>query len=182
MKYDVVTYGAPVLREKANPIEEINEDIRQLAADMLQTMYASNGIGLAGQQIGKALAICVVDVPQEHDESARGNTQVDPEIHMPLVMINPVITQRVGESTGEEGCLSVPDIVVPVKRAAEVTVEFLDVAGFKQSIHAGGLLARAVQHELDHLNGVLVVDRVSAVKRVALRGKLKRLKKKPRES
>ncbi len=177
MKYEIVTYGKSVLREKAQPIEDITADIRKLADDMLETMYASNGVGLAAQQIGLEIAICVVDVPPAQDRRPETGERENPDVEMPLVLLNPVIIESTSSHRSEEGCLSIPDIVAPIKRAKEVTVEFLDLNGARRSIRAKGLLARAVQHELDHLNGMLVVDRMSLVKKAAISGKLKKMKK-----
>ncbi|MFC1498203.1 peptide deformylase [Verrucomicrobiota bacterium] len=172
MSYDIITYGDPVLRQKASPVEEIDDGIRQLSQDMLEAMYAKNGLGLAAEQIGRTEAISVIDVKQE-DDAAHDN----PNIPMPLVVINPTIIEMSGEETGQEGCLSFPEIYVSIKRAAEVTFTFLDLDGNEQTLKVKGLLARVVQHEVDHLNGFLLVDRMSAVQKVAVAGKLKRLKK-----
>jgi peptide deformylase len=166
-KYSVVKFGNQALREKAKQIEQVNNDIRQLASDMLASMYAENGLGLAAEQIGRDEAICVIDVPKESDCG----------IAMPLVLINPEVTATEGEQVGQEGCLSFPGIYINVARAEHATVEFMDLEGVKQTIETSGLLSRAVQHELDHLTGVLLVDHMSAVQRVANVGKLKRIKR-----
>jgi peptide deformylase len=165
--YRVVKFGTQSLRKKASAIEDVNDDIRALAKDMLASMYAENGLGLAAEQIGRDEAICVIDVPAE---SACGLT-------MPLVLINPEIVEATGEQVGQEGCLSFPGIYVNVKRAENVTVVYTDLLNKRQEVQASGLLSRAVQHELDHLNGVLLVDHMSAVQKVANAGKLKRLKR-----
>ncbi|MBU0676478.1 MAG: peptide deformylase [Verrucomicrobia bacterium] len=177
MKYPVRIYGDPVLRAKSEPVEEVTEDIRQLAKDMLETMYAERGIGLAAQQIGKTISIFVIDIPAEGDIGEDGE-RLHPDIEMPLAFINPKVTAATEEElSGEEGCLSFPEISAPITRPAEVDVEFIDQNGQKRGFHAKGLLARAIQHELDHLNGVLFIDRMSHVKKIALSGRLKRMRK-----
>jgi len=170
MTYEVLKYGNKALRRKSVRVENIDSTIRQLANDMLAAMRAQNGLGLASEQIGRNEAICVIDVPVEE---TCGN-------EMPLIMVNPEITSSEGEQQAQEGCLSFPGLYVKVKRAAQVTAGFTDLDGRQQTISADGLLARAIQHEMDHLNGKLLVDRMSAVQQVANAGKLKRLKKESR--
>jgi len=165
--YRVVKFGSEVLRQKAKAVGKVNDEIRTLAKDMLASMYAENGLGLAAEQIGRDEAICVIDVPPD---DACGLT-------MPLVLIDPEIVKSSGEQVGQEGCLSFPGIYVNVARAELVTVAYTDKQGERQEIQVAGLLSRAVQHEMDHLNGVLLVDHMSAVQKVANAGKLKRLKK-----
>ena len=165
--YEIVKFGNKALREKASKVEEINDDIRQLAEDMLDSMRSKDGIGLAAEQIGRKESICVIDLPEK---MAGGIT-------MPLVLINPEIVEREGELLEEEGCLSFPKIYVKVKRSAKVRVEYTDLNGEHCSVEGEGLLSRAIQHELDHLQGVLLVDHMSPVQRVANAGKLKRLKR-----
>ncbi len=165
--YHVVKFGNEWLRKKATPVGEVTDDIRTLVNDMLASMYAENGLGLAAEQIGRGEAICVIDVPKESNCG----------LAMPLVLINPEITEATGEQVGQEGCLSFPGVYVNVKRAEHITVAYTDRQGQRQQVEASGLLSRAVQHELDHLNGVLLVDHMSAVQKVANAGKLKRLKR-----
>lgn len=177
-RFDIRTYGNPILREPSQPIPTITAEIRRLAEDMLAAMYAHNGAGLAAQQIGRTEAICVIDVSQrEGPETPAATATEDPGVAMPLVLLNPRIIASSGQQRASEGCLSLPEIYVDVTRAAEVTVAFTDLRGRPQEITGHGLLARAIQHELDHLNGVLLVDHMSAVQKVALAGKLKRLKR-----
>jgi peptide deformylase len=163
---DIVKYGAGVLREKASPVAEVNDDIRKLVKDMLASMYAAEGVGLAAEQIGRTEAVCVIDVPKEE---ACG-------VKMPLALVNPVIRALSGEQCGEEGCLSFPGIHIQVKRAAHAVVDYVDLDGKPATVEGKGLLARALQHEIDHLNGVLLVDKMTAVQKVAHAGKLKRMK------
>ncbi|MEI6971175.1 MAG: peptide deformylase [bacterium] len=170
---EVVVFGTPVLREKSTPVTKIDAGIRQLAEDMLATMWSRNGVGLAAQQVGETVAVCVIDTTRKLDEP----DQDGDDVPMPLVMINPEITGTTGKDTCEEGCLSLPEIYISISRAAEVKATFLDLDGKKQTIRATGLLSRAIQHELDHLNGILLVDRMSAIKRISLSGKLKKMKK-----
>ncbi|MBC8453924.1 peptide deformylase [PVC group bacterium] len=167
MTYEIIKFGNIALRKKSVRIERVDAEIQQLAKDMLSAMHAKNGIGLAAEQIGRDEAICVIDVPVEETCG----------IKMPLVMINPQITESDGEQQSQEGCLSFPGLYVKVKRASQITAEFIDLDGRKQVVSPDGLLSRAIQHELDHLNGKLLVDHMSAVQKVANAGKLKRLKK-----
>ena len=179
MRFDVLIYGREELRRKATPVARPDEAIRQLASDMLETMYAQNGIGLAAEQVGRLEAVCVVDVPPAQDAEENG-TQRSPDVKMPLVLVNPRIEETSGAQTGQEGCLSFPEIFVPVKRAWEATVSFMNLKGEECRVRVRGLLARAVQHEIDHLAGVLLVDRMTPVQRVAIAGRLKRLRKSAR--
>ena len=181
LQYRIETYGASVLREKAKPVERVDDDVRRLVSDMLETMYAGNGLGLAAEQVGRTEAICVIDDSPSRDPEDPDKTGSDPQVDMPLVMINPVIEEMAGEHTAEEGCLSFPDIFVPVPRAWEVIVRYRTPDDMEQTIRAHGLLSRAIQHEVDHLNGVLLVDQMSQIQKIAIAGKLKRLKKASRE-
>lgn len=169
MSFEIRTYGDEALRRKAVPVKDVDEDIRRLAREMLETMYASDGVGLAAEQVGRSEAVCVIDIPKR-----AGQDEGNPE--MPLVLINPVITDESGEQTGQEGCLSFPGVSVNIKRAMRVTVSFTGEDGNQRSVEANGLLARAIQHEVDHLNGVLLVDRMSWTEKLTVSGQLKRLK------
>jgi len=171
---NVVVYGSPVLREKAKPVTKVDDRIRCLAEDMIETMRARNGLGLAAEQIGETVAMCVIEIPPHALEDQDGEPVAVP---MPMVLINPKIVETAGTVTLQEGCLSFPDIFVSVARALEVTAAFQDLDGEKRTVRARGLLARAIQHELDHLAGVLLVDRMSVIKKISLSGKLKKLKK-----
>jgi len=173
--YPITTYGNEVLRTKATPVIDINGEIKQLAEDMLETMYASNGVGLAAEQVGRTESICVIDIPPDAEKAEYKDRTTS--IEMPLVLINPQIIASEGEQRDEEGCLSFPQIGVQVTRANQVTVSFTTLDGVRKTITAFGLLARAVQHELDHLNGVLLVDKMNSVQKLSVSGKLKRLQK-----
>jgi len=153
-------YGDPVLRQKALPVGVVDETVRQLIADMRETMKAYHGVGLAANQVGVAQRVILVDVPDEDG----GRSQ--------FALINPVITSRTGSEVGEEGCLSIPGIFEDVTRAETITLQALDDQGRKLNLSAEGYLARAVQHEVDHLDGVLFVDRLSLLKRQFLRRSL----------
>ncbi len=177
VEYDIITYGNKLLRRKATRVEEVNDETRALAQDLLKTMYASDGLGLAAEQVGRDEAICVIDIPPMRDEETGTPMRENPDVRMPLVLVNPRIIERDGEQVGSEGCLSFPGIFVSVKRDDTVTVSYLDMENEPRTARATGLLARAIQHELDHLDGVLLVDRMSAVQKVAVAGKLKRLRK-----
>ncbi|MCO5732615.1 peptide deformylase [Rhizobium sp. SSA_523] len=144
----------PLLRQVSKPIEQVDSDVLQLADDMLETMYDAPGIGLAGIQIGVPRRILVVDVSREGEEK------------QPLVVINPtILTSSDERSVYEEGCLSIPDYYAEVERPASVTVDYVGRDGKQHQIEADGLLATCLQHEIDHLNGVLFIDHISRLKR-----------------
>ncbi|MBI2441133.1 MAG: peptide deformylase [Lentisphaerae bacterium] len=176
MPYQFRIYGDPVLRQKAELIGRIDGAIKNLAGAMLAITNERKGVGLAAQQIGQTIQICVINIPPELDTAATNGPRLNPEVIFPLVMINPTLKTRTGAFAATEGCLSVPEIWAPVNRATEVTVSFLDLQGIPRELRARGLLARAIQHEIDHLNGVLFVDRMSPVKKISLAGKLRRLR------
>jgi peptide deformylase len=182
MSLPICIYGNPILRQKATAVTDVNDDIRSLAQEMLETMYKERGVGLAAEQVGRTERIFVIDIPPDSDvddDEAREN----PEVEMPLVLINPKIIGHTEDvQVGPEGCLSFPDIFANVERWYEVDAEYTDRDGNVQQIHAKGLLSRAIQHELDHLDGILLVDRMSHVKKVALSGKLKRLVKQTKQA
>jgi peptide deformylase len=181
MKLSIRKYGDPVLRTKGKRIETVDDEIRALAEDMLETMHAANGIGLAAQQVGHALQLTVLDVSQVEDRPSTltldGRPVPDLAVAMPLVLLNP--TLHLGEATdlGSEGCLSFPEITADIERASSVEVEAETLEGEKLRIEASGLLARALQHEVDHLNGILFVDRMSSAAKASHGSRLKRLQK-----
>ena len=163
VKLQIRKYGDPVLRQKGARIEKITPEIKKLVSDMFDTMYDARGVGLAAQQVGHALQLTVVDVRGIKDRPStmqvNGKT-VDPESHMPLVLINPELKLSGESFTGAEGCLSFPEVFADISRPADVEVTALDEKGHKVSFQAGGLLAKAVQHEFDHLQGILFIDRM----------------------
>lgn len=177
MASPICVYGNPVLRKKSIPVKEVTEDVRALADRMLGIMYAQEGIGLAAEQIGHTEAVFVLDVPAAADKDEQGLPN-NPGVKMPQVFINPEI---IGESEeyaiAEEGCLSFPKLYVPVERPSEVVLRYLDRDGNTQVINAKGLLARAIQHEFDHLNGVLLIDHMSPTMKFKHALKLRGIKK-----
>ncbi len=178
MSAEIVLYGNDVLRQVATPVEAVDDDIRALVKDLLESMHVANGLGLAAEQIGRTEAICVVHIPLNYTRAeGEPSDEPSPGIGEPLVLINPEITAREGEQFGQEGCLSFPEIYVSVKRSMDVTVEYLGDDGSRQSTQATGLLSRAIQHELDHLTGVLLVDHMSPVQKISVAGRLRRLRK-----
>ncbi len=174
---DIFTYGHPVLRKKAEPVEKVNSQIRALADAMFKLMYERKGIGLAAQQVGKTMQICTLDLPATYDLIPETSERLNPHVTMPLVMINPQIVASTGVQTSDEACLSVPEIAGAVERAYEITVLFRDIRGGHRELTVKGMMARLIQHELDHLNGVLFVDRLSAFKRLTLSPQLHRLQR-----
>ena len=181
MVLEIVKYGDPVLRAKGKRVEEITGDIHRFAADLTETMYAAHGLGLAAQQVGVALQITVVDVAQVQEERPSTMTvdgqRVELNDWMPLVLINPRLDLSVDKVEGNEGCLSFPDIHGEVPRSAQITVHATTLDGRELTFEATGMLARAVQHEVDHLHGVLYIDRMNSATKVGLGGRLKRLQK-----
>ena len=181
MVYEIVKYGDPVLRTKGRRVEEIDDNVRQLAADMLETMYAAHGLGLAAQQIGLALQITVVDVApvQENHPSEMliDGKKVKLEDWMPMVLINPKLELDADRDIASEGCLSFPEIHGDVTRATAIKVKTQLLDGREMEFRATGMLARAIQHETDHLNGVLYIDRMSSAQKVSIGSRVKRLQK-----
>jgi peptide deformylase len=162
----ILKYGEPILERAAESITEFdNEELRDLISDMWETMYASKGVGLAAPQIGVAKRISVIDISVGEDESKK------------IVIINPEISSKEGSQTGEEGCLSIPGFREPLTRANKVTVRARDEKGEAIEFEGDELLARAFQHEIDHLNGILFIAHLSALKRDIIRRKIKKLQK-----
>ncbi len=180
MKLSIVQYGDPVLRAKGSRIEKIDDRIRELAENMIETMHAANGVGLAAQQIGEPIQLSVLDISQVEDRpsTVKFNGQdVDPVSAMPLVLINPDVTLGAETDTGTEGCLSFPEITGEISRSTSIVVRGQDLEGNAIEIETMGFLARAIQHEVDHLNGILFIDRMSSAAKISLSSKLKRLQK-----
>jgi peptide deformylase len=180
MKLPIVRYGDPILRTKGKRIASIDNQIRELAANMIETMHLANGIGLAAQQVGEALQLTVVDVSRAEDQESTmklNGAEVDPKASMPLLLLNPDLTLGKETDLAIEGCLSFPEITADIRRAISVVVRAQTLEGAAVEIEASGLLGRALQHEVDHLNGILFIDRMSAATKVALRSRLKRMQK-----
>ncbi len=159
----IVKYGQSILRQKTNPVTEFDDEIRHLAEDMVETMQEAEGIGLAAPQVGESKALCVVNL-ELIDETAE-----------PKAYINPKIVADDGTSTLEEGCLSIPDIREDITRPESITVKYQDINGEKHEEQCFGMLARVLQHEIDHLNGILFIDRISPMRRKLLSKKLKKI-------
>ncbi len=174
----VLKFGTPMLRKKGARIEVITPEIRKLIADMFETMYAHKGIGLAAQQVGLALQLTTLDVRGATDRPSTLELKGKPsEVHdfMPLVLINPEITPVGDGVSGAEGCLSFPEIFAEISRPESVDVKALNAEGKPIEFRCGGLLARAVQHEADHLHGILFIDRMDRKCKDELRPQLDEL-------
>jgi peptide deformylase len=184
MILQILQYGDPVLRAKGDRIETIDDRIRELAANMIETMHAAHGVGLAAQQIGEALQLTVLDISAVEDDRPStlklDGQDVDPKTAMPLVLINPEIDLGGETELGVEGCLSFPEITGDIERAQSVTVRAQTLEGGAIQVEAGGFLARAIQHEGDHLNGILFIDRMRSAAKAALSSRLRRLQKETR--
>ncbi|MEJ5237285.1 peptide deformylase [Limisphaera sp. VF-2] len=183
MVLEVVQYGHPILRQKGRRIERITPDLRQLIADMFETMYAAHGIGLAAQQVGQALQLTVLDLRDVTDRPSTlelDGQPADPASLMPLVLINPQIQPLAPEVVGPEGCLSFPDIYADIARPEKIEVRALDGEGRPLHFRCGGLLARAIQHEYDHLQGILFIDRMDRATRQRLQPELEALQARTR--
>src|SRR5207302_1530018 len=183
MILQILEYGAPILRAKGKPIENIDDRIRELAANMIETMHAANGVGLAAQQVGEPLQLTVLDVSLIEDRPSSlklDGKDVDPKAAMPLALINPEIDLRGTTEVGVEGCLSFPEITGDIERAKSVIVRAQTLEGGTIQIEASGFLARAIQHEGDHLNGILFIDRMNSAAKAALSSRLRRMQKEAR--
>jgi peptide deformylase len=175
MILEVTKYGNPILRQKGARIETITPEVKQLIADMFETMYATKGIGLAAQQVNKALQVTVLDVRGVTDRPSTlelDGKPADVDKFMPLVLLNPEIKPLNDPVLGPEGCLSFPELYGDVLRPESVEVKALDAKGKPITFRCGGLLARAVQHETDHLNGILFIDRMDRKSKNELRDEL----------
>lgn len=182
MVLPIVHYNDPVLRQKGEPVAVFDAALTQLGRDMIETMHAARGIGLAAQQIGKALQFCVVDLreadPDDFDFELDGS-RPPLELFMPMMIANPKITVLPSEKDSyEEGCLSFPDIRGDVVRPDEIEVRFEDAQGVPHVMVCNGLLSRCIQHEADHLNGTLFIDRMSKRTRAAIDRAIKALAEK----
>ena len=165
----IITLPDPILRQKSTPVERVDDELRRTLDDMLETMYDAPGIGLAAPQIGQTIRMFVMDCAAREEE---------PGSERPMVLINPEITWSSEETAPyEEGCLSIPDQYAEVIRPAAVRVRYHDVAGAENEEEFDGIWATCAQHEIDHLNGKLFIDYLSAVKRAMITNKMKKLKK-----
>jgi len=160
-KLEILTLPDKRLKTVASPVTEFNEALSELANDMLQTMYEAPGIGLAATQVDQHIQLVVLDVSEEKNE--------------PLVLVNPVITEKLGVQSHEEGCLSVPGIYASVKRAEKISLSYQDLQGHSHEMKAEGLLAVCVQHEVDHLKGIVFLDHLSVLKRKLALKKLEKV-------
>ena len=170
----ILTYGNTVLKQTATPVSEITPEIRQLVKDMLETMYDAEGVGLAAEQVGHTEAICVIDVPPDAEYKSHAGRNA--HVAMPLVLINPEVRDPQGTMRKSEGCLSFPGLYADITRAETVTVDYTGLDGQRHSATVHGLLARAVQHEVDHLRGTLMCDKFSTPQRLANAGRLRRIR------
>ena len=161
----ILTYGAPELEEESREVTDFSEDLQQLAEDMLETMYAAPGVGLAAPQVGVNVRLIVVDPTAGEQEGHQ------------TVLVNPEVVERKGHQKEEEGCLSFPGMTATVDRPDIVLIKGQDLSGTKVELEAEGLMARALCHEIDHLDGVLFIDLVSALKRDMMKRKIRKLKK-----
>lgn len=165
MIYPIVKYGDPVLERAAEPVTKFDDELRKLVADMFESMYAAHGVGLAAPQIGIAKRVAVIDVTFKEDPDAK------------LVLVNPEIVKLEGRHRQNEGCLSLPDFREPVTRAAKATIKAQDEHGKWYTKSGEELLARAFQHEIDHLHGKLYISHISALKRDLMKRKVRKLMK-----
>lgn len=177
---NIHTYPDPVLTTVAEPVTEFGEDLKKLCLDMLFTMYHAPGIGLAAPQIGLSKRIFVVDVDYDRDETKEGSGEYSYSNFHPKIFINPVFKQKDGQTVYQEGCLSLPGVYEDVKRAEHVVVEYQDTDGNKHELEASELLAICLQHENDHLDGIVFIERLSALKKSFFKKKL--IKEKKRKS
>ncbi len=161
---EIRIYGDPVLRKKAHPVKEVNSQTKSLIKDMVETMHENRGVGLAANQVGVEEQVMIVDTGEGL-----------------LALINPRIVDSSGEESAEEGCLSLPDIRVGVRRAKKIGVRGLNEEGKEIDIETEGFLSRAIQHEMDHLNGILITDRISLARKQLLKSQLKRLQERSKD-
>lgn len=160
----IYQYPEKVLRKETEQVEVFDENLKQLAQDMAETMYDAPGIGLAAPQVGKSLKLIVVDTSKDPEEQK-----------IFLTMVNPEIIAREGDQVDEEGCLSVPDITATVKRSKKVTVAYQDLEGNSHEMETADRFAVVMQHEIDHLNGILFIDHLSSLKRNLYKKKVKKM-------
>ncbi len=185
MSLRVIQYNEPILRQAGKQVEVFDDSLLQLGREMLETMYENEGVGLAAQQIGRAIRLCVIDVPRSRDENFvyRLDGKTPPlELIMPLILVNPrVETLPSRETEYLEGCLSFPGINGMVRRPDWVSVRYQDLRGNFHNMRCNGLLGRCIQHEVDHLDGILYIDRMEKPVLKEIGPQLRKLKKKTRK-
>jgi peptide deformylase len=185
MILEIVKFGTPVLRQRGVKINSITPEIKQLAADMLETMKTAHGVGLAAQQVGHALQMAVVDVRGVEDRPSTleiDGKPADVDSHMPVVLINPELKPEGDKVVGPEGCLSFPEIFTDVARPGAVLVRATNADGRTFEFRCTGLLSRAIQHEVDHLNGILFIDRMGRVEKDEVQDQLDELQVETKEA
>lgn len=174
---DVLVYPDPRLKQKSKPVEKVTDELRKLADDMLHTMYHYKGIGLAAPQVDQHVRLLVIDTVwhrSAEDDEKNPLTDLEKQYQQPLILFNPVIKKKDGKETFGEGCLSVPGYFEDVTRAKYVEVEYLDKNGAPQTMNTDGILAVCLQHEIDHLEGFVFVERLSVIKSERLKAKIKK--------
>tara|TARA_B100000035_G_C20739350_1_gene439032 strand:- start:15 stop:539 length:525 start_codon:yes stop_codon:yes gene_type:complete len=165
-KRNIIIEPDPVLRKKSNPLEKVDDELRKLLDDMLETMYAAPGIGLAAVQVGILKRLIVIDISKEEEKKS------------PLFLINPIITfKSQKKSLHEEGCLSLPGYFAEIERPAECHIKYINYEGRQKTLKATGLLSTCIQHEIDHLDGILFIDYLSKIKKDMILKKLTKFKK-----
>jgi len=174
MSIEIVKFGAPVLREKTKPVTVVTPEIRDLVKRMLGILHEAEGLGLAAPQIGAGVSLCIVDVPEEFQ--GEEFVELNAPVKQPMIMMNPVVSETEGTLRRQEGCLSFPGLFMEITRPRACTVDYMAPDGKHYRARVYGLLARAVMHEVDHLNGVLFIDKFSTAQKLLAAGKLKRIK------
>lgn len=175
-KLEILKYPDPRLRKKGEVVKEVTSELKQFAADMLETMYDSRGIGLAAIQVNRQVRLVVIDTrPTENGRyKTEDMTELEQKVQQPLILFNPEVVKKKGKTTYDEGCLSVPTYFETVERADEIEVKALDGNGKPLNFIVDGLLAICVQHEIDHLDGKLFIDRLSTIKSARIKSKIKK--------
>ena len=178
MKLEILTYPNPILREVSEPVTEFGPELKKLAEDMLETMYDASGIGLAAIQVGKPLQMLVIDTRPRDPENSRyendDQSELEKQIKQPLILINPEIVNGQGKTTFDEGCLSVPSFFETVERFETVEIKAFDLDGKEFRFKTDGLLAICIQHEMDHLKGMLFIDHISFTKSNRIKNQIKK--------
>lgn len=173
---EILKYPDPRLRQKCQPVDKVTPELQQFAKDMLETMYDSKGIGLAAAQVNRQVRLVVIDVRPTKDGryDMESMTELEQQVPMPLIVFNPEVIEREGKITYDEGCLSVPSFYETVERAEKIRVKALDIYGNEMDFETDGLLSICIQHEIDHLDGKLFIDRLSPIKSNRIKSKIKK--------